>query len=437
MLGALLLSPASLAQTAGSVKLTATIHELTAKSGSRHFAVVWVTKTNGLTDEFIKTLWKQGEGTDFSDPNRDWADHFNAWETARGASTALDGYSSATAENYSTSITPPATGANNPIIVNWNCKDANNILVADGGYKFWIEYAERNSSHGDGPLTSGLAWTKGPSGVTETPAPQGSKDISPGSNFSAMQIVWTPTVVPLPEIAVEQPLGTNIADAGSKDFGPVAVGSNASLTFTIKNTGSAALTGLTINTDGSNPSDFAVTSNPVAPVSGPSGTTTFAVAFNPGAAGTRSAAIHILNNDSNESPFDIILTGTGVVPPTAVQTWRQSHFGSPDNSGDGADLNDFDKDGLPNLIEFAFGLNPKQDSAGLLPRPQRIGSDLRVSFSQPVGVSGITYGAEWSPSLLLGSWTAIADTGTPPQHSFRVPIGGDTKLFMRMKVTNP
>ncbi len=122
---------------------------------------------------------------------------------------------------------------------------------------------------------------------------------------------------------------------------------------------------------------------------------------------------------------------------TALQTWRQTWFGSPDNSGDGADLNDYDKDGLPNLIEFAFGLNPKQNSAGLLPRPQRSGPNFVITFTQPPGVSGITYGAEWSETLLPGSWTAVADTGTSPQHTFSVPIGTKTKLYMRLKVTSP
>jgi hypothetical protein len=114
-----------------------------------------------------------------------------------------------------------------------------------------------------------------------------------------------------PEIAVEQAVGTDIADGGSKDFGSVNVGSNTSLTFTIRNTGTAALTGLVISKDGGNPSDFTVTSSPVAPVSGPGGTTTFIVQFAPGAVGSRSAAIHIASNDSDENQFDITLTGTG------------------------------------------------------------------------------------------------------------------------------
>lgn len=123
----------------------------------------------------------------------------------------------------------------------------------------------------------------------------------------------------VPEIVVESPLNTNVAVAGSKSFGSVVVGANTSLTFTIKNTGTADLTGLSITKDGADAGMFTVTSYPSAPVSGPSGSTTFTVRFTPVSAGSKSAVIHIANNDSDENPFDITLSGSGYTPalPTA------------------------------------------------------------------------------------------------------------------------
>jgi hypothetical protein len=120
-----------------------------------------------------------------------------------------------------------------------------------------------------------------------------------------------------------------------------------------------------------------------------------------------------------------------------LEIWRLTHFGSTADSGDGANLNDFDKDGLPNLVEFAFGLDPKQNSAGQLPAPQNLGAHRVISFTQPAGISGITYGAEWSTTLLPGSWTPVADTAVPPQHLFSIPIDTHTQLYLRLKVTNP
>lgn len=119
-----------------------------------------------------------------------------------------------------------------------------------------------------------------------------------------------------PEIAVEQPMGMDLADGSTKDFGPVLPGGNADLTFTIRNPGNATLTGLGITIDGTDASLFTVTSSPSAPLSGPSGSTTFTVRFAPMSAGMKSATLHIASNDSDENPFDVILNGTGFVPPT-------------------------------------------------------------------------------------------------------------------------
>ena len=88
---------------------------------------------------FIKTLRKQGP----SITSTHWNDHCGVWYAAKGGSTALDGYSSATAADY--------TGTNSPVIWTWNCRDANTNLVADGTYKFWIQYAENS---GQGPYTT-------------------------------------------------------------------------------------------------------------------------------------------------------------------------------------------------------------------------------------------------------------------------------------------
>ncbi len=118
-------------------------------------------------------------------------------------------------------------------------------------------------------------------------------------------------VVLAPEIAVEQPVGVNINDGGSKDFSSVLVGSSSSLTFTIKNTGTADLTGLGVSINGADATLFSVTANPTTPLSGPSGTTTFTVQFSPLSVGLKTAALHIASNDSDENPFDITITGTG------------------------------------------------------------------------------------------------------------------------------
>jgi hypothetical protein len=109
----------------------------------------------------------------------------------------------------------------------------------------------------------------------------------------------------------------------------------------------------------------------------------------------------------------------------------QIHFA---NSAAGADLEDPDQDGISNLLEYAFGLDPNENSAGQLPQPKRVGDDYVLGFTQPDGVTGITYSAEWSATLQQGSWTIVPDSGIGADHVFSVPAGMEPKIFMRLKV---
>jgi hypothetical protein len=116
----------------------------------------------------------------------------------------------------------------------------------------------------------------------------------------------------VPDIAVEQPAGTDLTDnSATISFGNVLPGATSrARIFTIINHGTANLTGLAITIDGTHPDDF------VADVLGatdlaPGESTTFTVAFTPAAIGTRSAALHIASNDFDENSFDIALTGRG------------------------------------------------------------------------------------------------------------------------------
>ena len=100
----------------------------------------------------------------------------------------------------------------------------------------------------------------------------------------------------------------------------------------------------------------------------------------------------------------------------------------------GAPLGDSDHDGIANLIEYAFGLSGANSTARL-PQPQRAGDSLEMRFTEPAGVTGITYGAEWSATLQPGSWKEIQDTGSGAEHIFSMPATTAPNLFLRLKVT--
>lgn len=232
-------------------------------------------------------------------------------------------------------------------------------------------------------------------------------------------------------ISAVTPIPTRVISlSGSLAFGNVNVGSSSGATMTISNTGNSTLSVSSITY----PSGFSGSWSGGTIAASSSQNVT--VTFSPSSETSYNGTITV-NSDKTSGTNTISCSGTGTAVATPVETWRQTYFGSTDNTGDGADLNDFDKDGIPNLLEFAFGLHPKQNSAGMLPQPQRTGSNLVISFTQPTGVSGVTYGAEWSETLAPGSWTAISNSGTLPQHTYSLPNGTKAMLYMRLKVTNP
>ena len=128
-----------------------------------------------------------------------------------------------------------------------------------------------------------------------------------------------------------------------------------------------------------------------------------------------------------------IETFSGLVSP--LGSWRQTHFGSPANQGNGADHFDFDHDGLVNLVEYAFGLDPLKNSAGQLPQPRLAGESLKYEFTPPAWTSDVIHGAEWSDDLII--WQPVPDTGSGGQRVFSVPRAGEAKLFLRLTVSTP
>ena len=119
-----------------------------------------------------------------------------------------------------------------------------------------------------------------------------------------------------------------------------------------------------------------------------------------------------------------------------LQMWRNDYFGSIESTADAADNADPDNDGVANLTEFAFGLNPLKPDAAALPQHTVDGSLILVEFTEPLSHMGITYSAEWSPDMSPGSWSALPDKGAGPVHSFKFSTAGSERGFLRLKVTN-
>lgn len=124
--------------------------------------------------------------------------------------------------------------------------------------------------------------------------------------------------VALPEIAVEQPAGTDLTDNSAIiNFGQAGL-EGRSRTFTIRNAGDADLTDINaVFLAGGNALDFARTVAPATTLA-PGETTTFTINFVPGNTGLRTAYLAVGSSDADESPFEMELRGVGVAADTPI-----------------------------------------------------------------------------------------------------------------------
>ncbi|RTY87205.1 choice-of-anchor D domain-containing protein [Flavobacterium sp. RSP15] len=111
-------------------------------------------------------------------------------------------------------------------------------------------------------------------------------------------------------------------------------------TYTIQNTGNLALSIGSITISGTNAANFTLTTIP-SPLITAGGSSTFSIAFDPNALGTKTATISIVNNDSDENPYNFAIKGLG------IQTFFDS---DGDGIFDNIDIDD-DNDGILDATE--------------------------------------------------------------------------------------
>ena len=133
---------------------------------------------------------------------------------------------------------------------------------------------------------------------------------------------------------------------------------------------------------------------------------------------------------------------TAAAPLTALQDWRLLNFGTSENSGIAADAFDADGDGIPNLLEYATGLDPNDpsDSCVLEVGPSSTTpGDLELTFNR-IADTGLTYTVEGTGDLSLATWPfSLVPPGSPagpvivPQSSWPA---SEARYFFRLRVTN-
>ncbi|MDZ8027622.1 MAG: choice-of-anchor D domain-containing protein [Nostoc sp. DedQUE11] len=134
------------------------------------------------------------------------------------------------------------------------------------------------------------------------------------TNESPFDFAISGTVKPAPTPEIQVLNGTvDIADGTTTaiNFGDVVVGNTLTKTFTIKNTGTAALNLSNLKL----PDGFSLVGTLPTSVAA-NASTTITVALNNTTPGTYGGTLILSNNDTNESPFDFAISGTVKPAPT-------------------------------------------------------------------------------------------------------------------------
>lgn len=123
-------------------------------------------------------------------------------------------------------------------------------------------------------------------------------------------------LLPTPDIAIEQPLGNSLSSGAAQiNYGSIPILTGVSdRTFTLKNTGSAELTNISLSLTGTHANAYHVLVPPATSVASGS-STTFTLRFAPQISGELTAVARIFSNDPDENPFDVFLYGIGMVTP--------------------------------------------------------------------------------------------------------------------------
>jgi len=110
---------------------------------------------------------------------------------------------------------------------------------------------------------------------------------------------------------------TLITSSNFTDFNNSFVGTSATRTFVILNTGSASLSISNYSLSGVNASAFSITSVPAIVVA-PSGSTSIVVTFSPATIGIKDATLNIINADCNEAVYSFAIQGKGIQQAEAL-----------------------------------------------------------------------------------------------------------------------
>lgn len=201
----------------------------------------------------------------------------------------------------------------------------------------------------------------------------------------------------------------------------------------------------------------------VDPIGGATSATYSVGSVTAGNAGTYSVVVTNTNGFATSTSATVTVT-----PPTPVESWRETYFGTTANTGSAADTADPDGDGVTNLMEFAIGTTPTSNTSGGGPLQYSgtlagggtvvapglpvtlietivTGADMRAVYSRrnDYAAAGLTITPQFSNDLV--TWepspappVILADDGTAQIVSVtytRILSNGKKAAFFRLNVS--
>jgi endonuclease G len=158
--------------------------------------------------------------------------------------------------------------------------------------------------------------------------------------------------------------------------------------------------------------------------------------------GTSSAGTWYIFDVANSSAPDFALQGTiaPVVVLTPIESWRQQWFGNTNNTGNAADTYVGTSDGMPNLLEYALGLNPLVATTNPVAGDISTGY-LRLTVPRNPNATDVTFLIEVTGNLTT-PWTTngiTVDQNIPTllQVHDNTPVSSSTAGFIRLRITRP
>ncbi|MFM2242049.1 MAG: hypothetical protein RLZ97_904, partial [Verrucomicrobiota bacterium] len=137
---------------------------------------------------------------------------------------------------------------------------------------------------------------------------------------------------------------------------------------------------------------------------------------------------------------DVVVTTASF---SAIETWRQTHFGITENTGNAADSFDANSDGETNLLEFATGQDPHAGTravTALVPA----GPDFAFTYTRSLAAvdDGYVFTVEYGGTLAepwnsAGSGDRVSESDGLETMTAVIPAGTSNRLFARLRITPP